>query len=57
LRTLLVASTEVTDALAKVNYDASKLSAEATAPLRTPSVRAASARIFAFIRADCDNTR
>ena len=57
LRTLLVASAEFTDALAKVNYDVSRLSANATAPLHTPAVTAASVRLYAFISGDCANIK
>jgi hypothetical protein len=55
LQTLVDASRQVTDALAKVNYVASALSPDATAALDTPAVKAASARIFAFITQGCAN--
>ena len=55
LGALLAAAAEVTDALAKLNYDSSKLPSDAKTPLDTPPVRAASARIFAFISSGCGN--
>ncbi len=53
LRTLLAASSAVADALAKVGYDANKLSQNARAPLDTPPVKAASAHVFAYISHGC----
>lgn len=53
LRTLFAASAKFADALARVNYDFSKIPPSATSAFSTPSVRTASARVLAFVTHRC----
>lgn len=53
LRTLFGVSNRFTDLLARANYDVTKIAPGATSGFNTPDVRAASARVLAYLKDKC----